>query len=93
MNKSGDLESDGASESIEILDQLADPNMVPGIPVLLSQRIIGRELVQNAGPALRRSFDRQLGLRSRDFLSLVLEDVGSGFPEGVGDRGMVHSGP
>lgn len=90
------LDGDCASKGIEILEQLPDPDLVPRIPVLLSQYVIFREVVEDAGPALRRRPREQRRLRGPFALGTVekpLEDAGSSLPESVGDRGVVHSRP
>jgi hypothetical protein len=94
------LDGDGAGEGVKILEQLADAHLVPGVPVLLPEDVVGGELVHDAGPALRGRLDEQLSLRpllgrgsAVPSVHHPLEDAGSRLPERVGHRGVVHPGP
>jgi hypothetical protein len=65
------LDSDGAGEHVEILEQLADAQLVPRVPVLLPEDVLGGELVDDVGAALRGRLGEQL--RLRPLLLLPLE--------------------
>jgi len=96
------LDGDGAGEGVKILEQLADAHLVPGVPVLLPEDVVGGELVHDAGPALRGRLDEQLRLRpllgggggaAAPRVHHPLEDAGPRLPQRVGHRGVVHPGP
>lgn len=94
------LDGDGAGEGVEVLEQLADAHLVPRVPVLLPEDVVGGELVHDAGPAPRGRLRQQLRLR-RLLLLLPrgpgvdhpLEDAGPRLPQRVGHRRVVHPGP
>lgn len=93
------LDGDGAGECVEVLEQLADAHLVPGVPVVLPEDVVGGELVDDAGPALRGRLGEQLRLQQRlppgggPRVHHPLEDAGSRLPQRVGDRRVVHPGP
>lgn len=89
------LDRDGTGQSIEVFEQLPNPDLVPGVPVLLPQNVIRREAVQDAGPALRRSLDQQLALRGRVLggVEEPLEGTRPRLPQGDRHRRVVHSRP
>lgn len=101
------LDCDGSGKGVEILEELSDPDLVPGVPVLLPERVVRGEAVEDGGPALSRHAGEQLGLgrassvvvaatvsgSGRAEKELPLEDGGSGLPEGGGDGGVVHARP
>lgn len=91
------LDGDGAGEGVEVLEQLADAHLVPGVPVLLPEDVVGGELVDDGGPALRGRLGEQLRLRpgggGGPRVHHPLEDAGPSLPQRVGDRRVVHPGP
>ena len=91
------LDGDGAGEGVEVLEQLADAHLVPGVAVLLAEDVVGGELVDDGGPALRGGPGEQVRLRARVGVApgvhLALEDAGPRLPQRVGDRRVVHPGP
>lgn len=56
------LDCNCASQSIQILQEFAHTNRVPGVPILLSKCRVWREIIQNTRPILLRGFALQLGL-------------------------------
>jgi len=86
LEKEVDLECNGTSESIKVLDELAHPDVIPGVPVLLTKHVIRGEVVEDGGSALGGGFGKRGAIG-------FFQSGGSGFPESVYGRGMEQPRP
>lgn len=89
------LDWDGASKGIKIFKQFPNSDLIPRIPILLSQHIISREIIQNRSSALGRSPRQQLTLWRgiHIWVEHSFEDSRPSFPQSIGHGRMVHPGP
>lgn len=89
------LDRNSSSQGIKIFKQLPNSDLIPGIPILLSEHKIRGEVVQDAGPALRGGSGEQftLGRSVPRRVKKPLENLAPRLPQSRGHRRMVHPRP